>query len=186
MAAGGPAWAGFHSTASFVPPGAFSLGFEPELVLTQPASMGFNLKYTHGISDITNLGLIIGSGGGDRGFRLGGQGIFDFFPDTESQPGLGMAVQGTYIRGVNSGRFETFFQPYFHKSFHGKGGTEYDPFVAVPFGFGLGGDGDYSGMASLVLGSAIRLSDTVKATVELGVAINRTQSYFSTGVVYSR
>src|SRR4051812_44461440 len=77
--------AGVFNLPHFVTSGQFAIGVEPELLMTGTASLGVDLKYTHGVSELSNLTGIIGTGGGSRQFRFGGAYTFDFFPDIEKQ-----------------------------------------------------------------------------------------------------
>src|SRR5579885_2845546 len=129
--------AGVFNTPQFVQPGEFALGFEPELTFTNGGGLAGNVRYTQGLSDLNNLNVIIGTGGGPRRFRVGGNVTFDFFPDIDKQPGIGLAVQGLYYRlhinDVDSGQFELTGIPYIHKAFLSNG-YEIQPYFALPFG----------------------------------------------------
>src|SRR5271163_1229903 len=87
------AQAGVVDTPQFVQPGEFALGFEPELTFTDGAGLAGNFRYTQGLTDLNNVNVILGTGGGPRRFRVGGNVTFDFFPDIDKQPGIGVAVQ---------------------------------------------------------------------------------------------
>src|SRR4051812_30956228 len=80
------ATAGVFDMPQFVAPGEFAIGLEPEITLSDGAGLATNLRYTHGVSDLSNASAIIGTGGGLRQFRVGGNYTFDFFPDIEKQP----------------------------------------------------------------------------------------------------
>lgn len=194
-------FAGFANTASFVQADRFAIGIEPELTLSNGAGVGGTLRYTHGLNDLSNASLLVGAGSGVRKFRIGSMLTFDFFPDTESQPGIGLALQAMYYRmgypknSVSSnavtapdgseptfGRLELTPMPYVHKTF-GSGGTEFEPYLSFPFGWAFT-NGQYENMSQLVLGSLFKAGEHVRYTLELGVAVNHTESYFSTGVMY--
>lgn len=182
-------WAGFGNTAHFVQPDRFAIGVEPELTLSNGAGVGGTIRYTHGLNDLSNASLQLGTGTGVRKFRAGSQLTFDFFPDTASQPGIGLGLQAIYYRmgrvGSASntyGRLELTPMPYVHKTF-GSGGSEFEPYVSFPFGWAFT-DGRYQNISQLVLGSLFKTGEHFRYTLEVGVAVNNTESYFSTGVMY--
>lgn len=175
-------WAGVFSLPHFVPSGDFAIGVEPELTLTHGAGFAINLKYTHGISDLMNAGAILGTGSGPRRFRIGGNVSFDFFPDAEGQPGIGLALQGVFYRLKDSGSFEITTIPYIHKAFM-HSGNEFEPFLAIPFGIATG-EGPSTALSSIVIGSLFKASEKTRFVLEFGVAINNTDSYIAGGIVY--
>ena len=179
--------ADFFNMHSFVEPDRFAIGLEPVLTLTNGAGLGVNLRFTYGINDVINVGLAGGSGGGDRRFRLGGYGVFDFFPDTDDQPGIGVVASVFYYDMKTINRVEWMATPYFHNAFVTEGGEEFDPFVAVPLGYGLV-DGENNEenqfLVSVVVGSIFRKSEHFAFSFELGVAVNYTHTYFSGGITY--
>lgn len=176
-------FAGVFSTTRFVEPGAFSLGLEPEVVFSDHAGVAGNFRYTHGLGTLTNGTFILGTGEGDRHFRVGSQLTFDFFPDLEGQPGMGIGTQILYyrLRGPAS-RFEWTLVPYIHKSFQ-NGTSEYDPFIAFPIGIAFE-KGNYEAISTLAVGSTFKQTQNLYFVVELGIAVNNTDSYFSGGILY--
>jgi hypothetical protein len=151
--------------------------------MTNGAGIGANIKYTYGLSSLSNLQGIIGTGGGPRRFRLGAAMTFDFFPDLEGQPGIGIAAQMIYYRLPNSSQLETTAIPYIHKAYDNDGNV-IDPFVAVPIGLGFS-DGKYSVLATLAIGASLHQSESVKYIGEIGIAINRSESYISGGISFN-
>lgn len=176
------AHAGLQNIQHYVPESEYSLGFEPELTLSNGAGMGGNLKYQKGISSISTLEGIIGTGGGPRGFRVGGNLTFDVFPDDGNQVGLGFAPQTIYYRNKGEGQLEVTLVPYLHKTYVSST-TEVEPFVSVPFGMAFA-DGNYHSISSLVVGAMFKGSDNVRFTTELGIAINRAETYVAGGITY--
>jgi hypothetical protein len=175
--------AGVFNIPKFVEPGLFSIGLEPELTLESNDTGGaLNLKYTHGISDLVNVGGVVGFGGGARKFRAGGYGVFDFFPDDGNQPGIGVATQLIHYSVTGGHSLELTFVPYFHKSFK-SGESEFDPFFAIPFGVAFRGTSNPA-LIHTAIGSVFKSSEHLFFLLELGVAINNTNTYFSGGVVY--
>lgn len=179
------AQAGVFNIPHFVLPGRFALGIEPELTLTSGAGLGVNARYTHGINDLMNAYGILGTGGGPRQFRFGGGVTLDFFPDFEGQPGIGVAGQAVYYRlGGDVGQLQLTAIPYIHKSFlTGQDKNEVEPFIAFPLGVGLT-SGDTIGLANVVVGSLFRTMEKIHYVLELGIAVNNTETYVSGGIAY--
>lgn len=177
------AWAGVFHIPHFVEPGRFALGFEPELTLTNSAGIGANVSYTHGLNDLMNAMVVVGTGSGDRKFRLGAKTSFDFFPDIEGQPGIGLAASGIYYRLADAGQFELTAIPYIHKTFF-SGGNEVEPFFALPLGMGFS-EGRYRALSSVVIGSTFKSTPSLRYILEFGIAVNNTDTYISGGVAYS-
>src|SRR5205085_819364 len=109
--------AGIFNTPHFTPNGEFALGLEPEVVLTSGAGVGLNARFTLGVTDLDNASIILGWGSGPRQFRGGGNFTFDFFPDIEGQPGIGLATQAIYYRLPSTGVLELTLIPYIHKQY---------------------------------------------------------------------
>lgn len=177
------AFAGVFNTPQFVLEDRFAIGIEPELVFSDPAGAGVNAHYTHGVSDLLNAGAVVGYGGGKRKFRVGGKAVFDFFPDTEDQPGIGIAAQGLFVDLKQGSQLELSLIPYIHNLFVSDENT-FDPFVAVPFGIAIG-SGDIMGQATVVVGSNFKQSEHFGFVLELGVEVSNTDTYLSGGVIYS-
>ena len=176
------AQAGVFNIPEFVEPGNFAVGLEPELTFSHGAGIAGNLKYTQGLTGFSNLTALVGTGTGPRKFRVGADLSFDFFPDVEKQPGLGLATQILYQRLVDFGQLEITLIPYLHKSFT-KDGSLVDPFVAVPFGWAFH-DGEYKPISTLVIGGIFKTSESVKLITEFGIAINNSETYLSGGIAY--
>ncbi|HCM39876.1 MAG: hypothetical protein A2Z97_03495 [Bdellovibrionales bacterium GWB1_52_6] len=176
------AQAGVFNTVHFVSPGEFALGGEAELTFSDNSGAGINFRFTEGLNELMNVTGLIGTGGGDRKFRFGGNVVFDFFPDIEDQPGIGIAAQGIYYRLPNVGQFEATAIPYIHKSFV-SGANEIEPFVAIPFGMAFS-EGKYKAISSVVLGSMFKGSEQIRYSMEFGIAVNHADSYLSGGFTY--
>ncbi len=186
--------AGVFGIPHFVPSGDLSLGLEPEFTLSSGAGVGLNLKVTQGLSDLVNVTGVIGTGSGPRRFRFGGDIAFDFFPDAEGQPGIGLALQGMYYRLKDSSQVEITTVPYVHKAFllanrsqkeEKEEKMEFEPFIAIPFGIGISG-GTNPALSSVVLGSLFKSSEKLRFVLEFGIAINNTESYIAGGLIYYR
>jgi hypothetical protein len=176
------AFAGVFSSIHYVDAQKFSLGIEPELVFSEPAGVAANFRYNHGLSEFLNAGLLLGTGGGSRGFRVGGNVLAEFFPDVDAQPALGVSLQMLYVRASALGQLELSVAPYVRKTFHA-GSNQFQPYVAVPFGTAFRG-GEYRGISTFVVGSQFKLSAQVSALAEMGVALSNTDTYLSGGVLY--
>ena len=176
------AQAGVFNLPRFVVPGEFAIGIEPELLMSGGAAVGVNLRYTHGLTDLTNLTGIIGTGGGARQFRFGGALTFDFFPDIDKQPGIGLAAQGLFVQGQLSNSVEITAIPYIHKSFKVKQG-DVDPFLAIPVGVSLASTGNQS-VISLAIGALFKHNEHLSSVAEFGVGLSMANTYLSGGLVY--
>ena len=175
--------AGVFDIPHFVDSGDFKIGLVPEVTFQHPSGVGMNFKYTHGISDVFNLQGVIGTGGGTKQFRVGSALTFDAFPDTDAQPGLGIAVQAIYLRRFEEkGELEVSLVPYLHKTFT-TGSSAFDPFVAFPIGWAVESETTRSRM-TLAVGSMFNANDSVRYVVEMGVNVKNSASYFSGGIVY--
>lgn len=191
-----PASAGIFNTVHFLDPGKVALGVEPELILSDGAGLGFNFKVTEGATDLINFAEYIGTGGGPRQFRAGFDADFDFFPDIDRQPGIGLLTRVIYYRipdnligvddGDTTGRLELTGAPYIHKAFvSGSADTKetVDPFIAVPIGMAFT-SGQYHGTSQLVLGSMFQSNEQFAYSMELGIDMNHTETYFSGGITF--
>jgi hypothetical protein len=177
-----PCFAGVFNTAHFVSPGEFALGIEPELVTSGSAAFGVNVRYTQGISDLSNGHVIIGTGSGARQFRVGLDYTFDFIPDLDSQPGFGVAFQGMFVQLNNVGTVEVTAIPYAHKNFKLKE-ISIEPFLSIPVGLQLA-QGAYQGLVTLVGGGLFHHTSHVSTVLEVGIGLSSAYTYVSGGVVY--
>jgi hypothetical protein len=177
------AFAGTFDTVHYLSPGDFAIGVAPELGLSNGANLGANIKYTQGLNELTNAAAILGVSNGERKFRLGGNVTFDIFPDMDGQPGIGIAGSGMYYQLAKTGLVELTAIPYVHKTFHVGGGDEIEPFLSVPVGMAFS-EGRYKALSSVNVGALFKNADNFRYVVELGVALNNTESYFSGGIVY--
>ncbi len=187
--AGIPAQAGVFTTIHYIEPGQTMVGFEPEFILSNGAGLGGNLRLTRGLTEINNAAFIIGTGGGPRRFRVGGNLSFDVFPDIEGQPGIGLATQGMYFRKEKAGSstdteglLEVTAIPYLHENF-GTPNGDVEPYFSLPFGAAFK-DGRYQSTSSVVVGTFFKANEHVRYSLELGVAVNNSESYLSGGFVY--
>jgi hypothetical protein len=183
----GAARAGIFNIPHFIPQGTSSLGFEPELTLTQNAGLAANVKYTYGLTELNNVTVLLGTGGGLRRFRFGGNVTFDFFPDIQGQPGIGIAASAIYYRvGPTSttsiGLFETTAIPYIHKAMN-SGDLEFEPFLAIPVGLGFT-SGNVDGVTQIVVGSMFKGAEKLRYVAEMGINLINSTTYFSGGVIY--
>jgi hypothetical protein len=184
------AFAGFFGVSKYIPIEKYAIGIEPEILLpsneTIPASFGFNLKGQYGLNALSNLFGSIGSGSHYAYFRWYAGITFDFFPDTPSQPGLGIALSlGT--TNVFIVKPAIVLEPlsiiYLHKTVK-YNNYALEPFIAFPLGLVLY-NGFYSVISKLVLGSFYHYDLHWSSILELGLSIsNASQSYVSGGVTY--
>jgi hypothetical protein len=180
------AWAGVFNMPHFVSPDRSVLGIEPEAVLTSGGGVGMNLRYTHGLSESSNLTGIVGTGSGPRGFRLGAAMTFDVFPDAASQPGVGFGAQGLLVQLTQAAALELTGFPYIHKRFPASEAQRViamEPFLALPIGLGLT-QGSYRMITSLSIGSLFEHNEHFKSIVELTMGLSGSETILSGGVSY--
>jgi hypothetical protein len=174
----GSAFAGIFNTVHFVEPGKSAIGLEPEFTTSEGTGMGFNAKFTQGINDLMDAAGFIGTGSGPRNFRIGGDLVWDFFPDIDRQPGIGLLTRAVYYRIPNTGRLDIFGAPYMTS-----GHDEIDPFFAVPLGVEFD-NGNYHATSQLVFGSMFKASEQIRYSLEVGVNLNYTDTYISGGITF--
>ncbi|MGZ6310130.1 MAG: hypothetical protein ACXWOH_05835 [Bdellovibrionota bacterium] len=169
-------------TTHFVNPGEFAIGVEPIVTVTNGAGIGFNGRYTQGLTDLINVTGLIGTGTGPQQFRAGANATFDFFPDAPKQPGIGISPQFTFFQSPVASQFEISAAPYIHKIFTVKG-YDIEPFISVPLGIDLAIGGSYQLFVKPSIGTIFKMSDHFRAVAELGVGIG-TDTTVSGGIVY--
>jgi len=178
------AHAGIFNLTEFVDQGNWSLGLEPEVELTDTAGIAGMVKYTYGLSELSDLQVGIGTGTGTDRFRVSSAFTFDIIPDMKNQVGFGIAVQGEFLNNLNLGdALQLQGIPYVHKSFTIKGTSTADPFIALPIGMQFY-DGQYSTIASLNVGSMFRPSENIAYTLELGFNLKGEETTISGGFTY--
>lgn len=179
------AGAGVFGIPHFVEQGSFAFGIEPEIVLNGDAGLGVNGRFIYGLTELNNVQIIAGTGGGGRNFRVGGNLTFDFFPDVEGQPGIGLALQSIYYRyrGVG-GVLELTGIPYIHKAFR-TGSSEVEPYFAFPTGVTLD-SGDVRGVVWAAVGSYFQPDpeSRIRYGMELGIDVSNAATYVSGGLMY--
>ena len=176
--------AGVFDLFYYLDEGEGAIGAEPQFTFSRPAGVEGTLYYSHGMSELIKIGGFVGTGGGKRGFRIGGRASFDFFPDTSGQPGLGVGVEAMQSQFLNAGQFQLQFVPYLYKSFLSEGTEhEFAPFFSFPIGVAFQ-NGQTTPLFSIVMGCQFRETETFSFLFEVGVAVNNTDTYFSGGVVF--
>jgi hypothetical protein len=83
---------------------------------------------------------------------------------------------------LRTNRFDVLGVPYLHNAFEMSSGKEFDPYVAVPVGVTFGSS-DSDATASFIVGSLIEFSTDLFFSVEFGIEITNSFTYFSGGVV---
>ena len=192
VAGGHPVQADVMNYTRFVAPGKFALGVEPQLTLTSGAGLGVSARYTQGINDLMNASLNLGNGSGPRQARIGGAVTFDFFPDLDKQPGIGLTVQTDYVRApvidrpadstAVASQVELLLIPYIHKGVTWQQ-NEVDPFFALPLGL-VFQDGLYRTKSTFVIGALFKITDPIRTSVEAGLGATHSDSYLSGGLTY--
>lgn len=179
----------FSIAGTFVQPhfltvGSFALGLEPEVFFSNGASVGANFHYSHGIHEMVNVGATLGTGDGNRRFRVGPRAVFEFFPDSAKQPGIGVATSAMFVKLRSGLVLELGANPFIHKSFVLEGGREVEPFFALPLGLRFD-DGRYEGTFGVTVGAIFRIVEKLSGSFEFCVAALNSESYVSGGVSFS-
>lgn len=176
--------AGVFDLASFLDPGLFSVGFEPDIVISSPSGAGVTFKPKYGLNDFMNIEGIIGTGSGARRFRVGAILDFDFIPDVDMQPGFGLPLNLLFAKIQDSSEFSLGMSPLLYKTFAGTF-TDYIPFVSVPMGWVVR-DFKIKPFFQGVMGSMFKIpkSNKVKVSIEAGFNIVNSFSYLSGGVIF--
>lgn len=171
----------------FNSPGEWSLGLEPIVSMTNGAGLAGQARFSIGGTELNNFHVFTGMGFGPRLFRFGLAMTFDFFPDIEGQPGIGLAVQTTLQQFPYLWGGEVVAIPYIHKTFVTNASThsEIEPFLAIPLGLALYFDGTYRPISSFVLGGIFKATTQFRFVAELGVGITAAETYLSGGVVFT-
>ncbi len=179
------AQAGFFTMPHYIPQDQYTLGLEPEVMFDRGGSFGMNLRYTHGMSESSNLTGILGTGSGARGFRLGGAMTFDVFPDAGKQPGVGFGGQALLVQRSAGTTMEITGFAYAHKNFTVTSDwiKAAEPFVAIPLGLALGG-GRYQAITSLSMGSIFVHNPHLRSVLELTVGLISADTGISGGISY--
>lgn len=178
------AQAGVFDLASHLEAKQWSVGFEPEVSLSNGTGLGLNFKPKYGVNDLINVQALFGPGTGRRQGRLGLLADFEWFPDYENQPGISTAFFTEYYDLEDGGQLKLGAKPIISKTFYGQG-ANYTPFVSVPIGWN-NQSGRVEGFVQIVLGTMVKLptTDRWKFTGEAGFDAKNSYSYLSGGVTY--
>lgn len=179
-----PAYAGVFDLASFLETKQWSVGFEPEVSLSDGTGVGINFKPRYGVNDLINIQGLFGPGTGTRQGRLGLLADFEWFPDYETQPGIATAFFTEYYDLKDGGQLKVGAKPMIYKTFMGQG-AHYTPFVSVPIGWN-NQSGSVQGFVQVAMGAMVKVptNDRWKFTGEAGFNAKNSYSYISGGVTY--
>lgn len=179
------AGAGVFQTPHFLMKGKSSLGVEPDLYFDPEPTLGMNVRYQRGVNDTNNFFALLGVGNSPRMFRLGAGVTFDLFPDHDTQPGVGLALQGEVIQLPLFGQYNLSVIPYIHKNLKQFHAPELEPFLALPVGLALLSNGTYQNILVLAMGSRFQHNEAISSVLELGIGIFGTSTSVSGGASYS-
>lgn len=180
--------AGVFTIPNYINKDKVAFGLEPEWTLSHENGLALNARFQYGLSELSNLHLLAGTGSGQRQFRLGGAVTFDFFPDSGEQPGMGIATSGIYYRNFGEiGSLELTAIPYIHKAFVDKNGYTIEPFFALPFG-----EAFYSSVHQFIVSAVggVRFYPDAKSSPisfigEVSLSVKDTENSISGGIVYA-
>lgn len=179
-----PARAGVFDLPSFIEPGQWSIGIEPEIALSNGTGAALNVKPRIGISDLLDAQLLIGTGGGARTFRVGATADFEWFPDYDKQPGIATPFFFEFYDYNGSGLIMFGSKPMIYKTFYGKD-AEYTPFLSLPLGW-QSYQSQFSGFMQIAFGTIFKLpkEEHWRFTIEAGFNVSNAYTYFSGGATY--
>ncbi len=179
-------YAGVFDLPSFLDPGKFSVGLEPEIALTNGVGLAGNLKPRYGVNDFLNIELNTGVGLGDRRFRVGGTLDFEWFPDLAGwQPGVATPLTISYLNIDHKDELQFLATPLIYKSFQGGEGVTFTPFLGFPIGWAAR-ESQLRGVAQLAVGSMFQGANmqNLQFVAEMGINIYKSYTYLSGGMVY--
>jgi hypothetical protein len=181
----GSAQAGVFDLPAFLEPGRVSLGLEADVALTEGAGAAANFKPRLGISDFLNLQAIVGTGTGDRRFRLGGTLDIEYFPDVSWQPGLATPITFLYTRFRNAGNAALFVTPLIYKTFHSRDGVGFTPFIGLPIGWNAR-QSTLRGFTQISVGTMFvpRNLASWRFSAEAGFNLHQSYTYISGGLTF--
>ncbi len=184
------AFAGVFNIPQFVEFKSWAVGLEPEATLstagysTHNSGIALTAKFTYGMTPLSNLQVGVGSGSGNKEFRIGTTYAIDFIPDLEGQIGVGLAFQAYYYKLKESlSQTETTLYPYLHKMFTSDTGLKYDPYFAMPFGLAFN-NGNYRSIWQGVFGVYFKPTSHYGLNAELGLNFKDTDTYVAGGITY--
>lgn len=182
-------WASIFDLPYFLEADKWSFGLEPQLITSTPTGANLDFKPRLGINSILNLEGILGIGSGSQAFHTGLIADFDWFPDTDSQPGLATPIFLKYGKISGAGTLTYGLEPLLYKSFRSEGGGNFTIFVSVPFGLNYASSGDNSGnkaFSQIVLGTMFKMTDiqSFRFSFEGGFNLNQSTSYISGGATF--
>lgn len=177
-------FAGVFDLPSFLEPQKWSAGIEPEVVISDGAGAGINIKPRYGINDFLNAEGFFGFGSGARGFRVGAIADFEWFPNTDAQPGVATPFSMTYSVVRDNGDFSFGPMPMIYKSIK-TNGISVIPFAALPAGWRFY-DGQIRWFTQVALGAMFKIpsSPQLRFSAEAGFNVGESYSYLSGGVTY--
>jgi hypothetical protein len=177
-----PAHAAVFDAADILPERSAAISGFGELLLSDPSSEGVEGRARFGLSDAWNVAGIIGTGSKNKGFRLGGEAVYNLIPDWEGQLGISGLASATYInRGTGGVQFRV--GPMVHKRFTaGWNGLPAQVYLALPF-YLEARSGNYTSASQLVLGSTFDVADANRfyVTGEGGIRLAKAESYVLLG-----
>jgi len=178
-------WAGVFFLPHYITENQRALGIQPQWLLSQGATLGVELRYGQGVSELVNLGALIGTESGQSPFKVGGSATFDFYPNTAEQPGLGLAIQGIFTKTKTEGMWSLSAAPYFHKTLAIPGMIPVEPFIALPLEQRIFNSKSTSPFQmSFIVGTFFHYGEHWSSVLELGIGITQVMAIFSGGLIY--
>jgi hypothetical protein len=169
--------AAIFDAPDYLEPGKVSVGALGEFLLNNPSGEGIEVRAKRGINDMVNVQPFIGFGKDNRRFRFGVAVPVNFFPNTESQPGVSMVLTGMYVRRDTFSGVNFSVAPMLHKVLQGANDLPLNLFLAFPLHVELF-DGKYKTGLQAAFGGLYDLDrfDTYFLMSEINVSLNHAES----------
>ncbi len=177
--------AAIFDAADILQPQKNSVGVLAEAVLNNPSSTGAELRLKHGFNEEVNVSAILGTGSENRRTRFGALGTFNFFPDTDGQPGISLLAGGLYLKRASYGALQLSIGPIVHKSVQSFHEYPMNLYVALPWTLEFH-SGSYNTALQLVLGDNFEISSGRNwlFNTEAGFSLSRSETYVALGISY--
>lgn len=169
--------AAIFDAADYIEPGHYAAGVYSEFLLNNPSGEGIEVRGKRGINDLVNFEPFLGFGTRSRGFRFGASATVNFFPSTDSQPGISLMGTGQYVRRETYNGLNFSAAPMIHKRVEGADHLPLNLYLAFPFSLELW-EGHYRTGLQAAFGGLydIDSSGTYYLVAEAGVSLNNSES----------
>lgn len=170
-------------SGQLVKAGQYKLGVETQFLTSRDDGVNLAARFDGPINEELNWKALLGFGTTD--FFMGGFVKWVPFPDTDTQPAIGVTAGATYAHYERHSEISLRAHPFVSKLFESEIG-DFNPFVSLPIGI-RSYDDDTQVPIHLALGSEFRSIklEKVKFVAEIGINLSKAFSYFSIGAQFS-